>query len=228
MLVTAFSPAYPIDPGPHRAAGRMKDLAEGIRSRQRDWLRAITEKHKISPTRLAKKAGLTATTITRKLNDPEDTSILSEYNVARVSAVVGEPVPSFAGADGPHAFREPEAARYVASEEDLLEAAVTAMTNGLPNADPWVLTSRALEYKGYRPGDVLIVDLSATPKPGDVVCVQLYGREGERTVFRVYEPPIVIGAGPEGDAMQPRFVNDDSLAIMGVVIASFRRREGRG
>lgn len=90
----------------------------------------------------------------------------------------------------------------------------------------WELKSEALLHEGYRPGDILIVNLNAQPKPGDIVLVQLYdwrNRAGTETVFRLYEPPFLIASGPVEAARKPRLINADDVGIKGVVEAMLRR-----
>lgn len=123
---------------------------------------------------------------------------------------------------------EPEAAPFAAGSDDdgAITRAVRALSAGRNAADPWVLKTRALESEGYLPGDVVIVDLNEAPKVGDVVCAQVFGPEGRaETVFRLWQPPYLIGTGRE--ARQPLRVGEDAVMLKGVVVASFRPRQGR-
>jgi predicted component of type VI protein secretion system len=47
------------------------DITDGIRDLQRKWLLQIAEKNTTTITGVAKKAGLTPTTLTRLMNDPD-------------------------------------------------------------------------------------------------------------------------------------------------------------
>lgn len=218
----------------------MSNVVEELRRRQRDWLREIIARHGIAPTRLAKAAGLTPTTITRKVNDPSDTTILSEANVAKIVAYLGESAPVFFGSgvhDGASmalvnkhpGLREREAEPYMAALHDPLAQAIAQLTTR-DGVDAWTLQSRALEYEGYRPGDILIVDLNALPRPGDVVCAQLYDWQrsaGTQTVFRIYEPPYLVAAGPDEATRKPRLIDSENVAVKGVVMTSVRPRGAR-
>jgi DNA-binding Xre family transcriptional regulator len=232
MLATAFSTTYPLPPGGSVVGACVKDVAEQLRRRQRDWLRRIVADHAIKPTPLAKAAGVAATTLTRKLNDDDDTSILSDLTVARICAFLNIPAPNFhddAPRGAPAGLREPDALPYEPGP-DALTAELVALAMRQPGRLPWTLRSRALEYVGYWPSDVLVVDLNAEPRAGDVVCAQLYDwqRPGAtQTVFRLYEPPYLLAAGPDEAARKPRLLDNGNVAVKGVVVASFRERAGR-
>jgi hypothetical protein len=209
----------------------MRDLAETLRRRQRDWLAEIMARFGIKPTPLAKAAGVAVTTITRKLNDPDDTAILSDLTVARICDYLKIAPPNFLSDDPPNlsGLREQEAEPYVAGAADPLMAAIQALTSR-PGVDPWRIKGRALEYEGYRPGDIAIVDLNATPRQGDIVCAQIYDwsqPNNTQTVFRRLEPPFLVGAGPEDAARKPRFIDNEAVIIKGVVVASLRVRPAR-
>jgi hypothetical protein len=227
MLAPAFQQAYPLPPD-FAAGVRMRDVAEKLRQRQRDWLQRIVREHGVKPTPLAKAAGVAATTLTRKLNDPHDTAILSELSVARIAAHLGIPAPNFLTDDEPRGFAEGEAALWQAEDtHDPVAAAIAAMTGGVLHKVAWELRSEALLYESYRPGDILIVNLNAAPKRGDIVLVQLYdwrNRAGTETVFRLYEPPFLIASGPVEAAKKPRLINTDEVGIKGVVEAMLRRK----
>ena len=59
---------------------------------------------------------------------------------------------------------------------------------------PWTIATRAVELEGILPGDVVLLDLNATPKPGDIVCAQVYDwkRMRAETVIRLFDraPPV--------------------------------------
>jgi hypothetical protein len=229
MLATAIEPAYRLHPEFPGAGIVMRDLAERVRQRQRDWLQRIVAEHNVKPTPLAKAAGVAATTITRKLNDPHDTAILSELSVARIAAHLGIPAPNFlVDDDQRRGFSETEAALWQSEgPDDPVADAIAAMTGRALHLVPWELKSQALLHEGYRPGDILIVDLNASPKPGDIVLVQLYdwrNRAGTETVFRLYEPPYLIASGPVEAAKKPRLIDTAEIGIKGVVQAMLRRK----
>ncbi|MGL5447536.1 MAG: LexA family protein [Rhabdaerophilum sp.] len=228
MLATAIEQSYRLRPEFPGVGVVMRDVAERVRERQREWLQRIVREHNIKPTPLAKAAGVAATTITRKLNDPHDTALLSELSVARICAHLGIPAPNFLS-DQPKAlgFSEGEAAVWQGNDADPVASAIHSMIGTTLHLVPWQLRSQALLHEGYRPGDILIVDLNATPKPGDIVLVQLYdwrNAKGTETAFRLYEPPYLIASGPVEAAKRPRLIDSDDVAIKGVMTAMLRHK----
>jgi hypothetical protein len=183
---------------------------------------------------LARAAGVAASTITRKLNDPNDTSVLNDLNVARICAYLKIKPPNFLddlspGETSSMRDREREAEAYTARPDDTLAEYVAIATAGAGKA-AWMLRSRALEYEGFRIGDILIVDRATEPRPGDIVLAQLLGWQtasDPQAVFRVYEPPFLIAAGPDETARKPLLVDNQAVTIQGVVMQSFRPRPGR-
>ncbi|MFZ1964323.1 MAG: hypothetical protein WAU78_12815 [Roseiarcus sp.] len=197
------------------------------REEQRVWLRAVLVQTGLTPHALAKRARISAPTLTVFLNSDKATHALSARTVASLEAATGmrygpEPRPS-------GAFRENEATAYKINGspvDDIVRAAI----GGRNAVDPWLLKSRALEAAGYLPGDVLIVDLNGGPQPGDVVCAQIYNwaRSDAQTVFRVWEPPYLTPATFDPALRRVFVVDNDTTMIRGVVIATVRPRQGRG
>lgn len=106
-----------------------------------------------------------------------------------------------------------------------MSRAVAALVGNDPARAPWVLKSRALEVEGFRPGDVLVVDLNASAQAGDVVCAQIYDWQNHaatQTVFRVYEAPFLISAGYDRSDRKPRLVDGETVVIKGVVTGMVR------
>jgi hypothetical protein len=193
---------------------------------QRVWLRAILERLKIAPTALAQKAGLAQPTITRFLNDKTATHALSARTIAaikRASGMTYGPDPRPVGARDREAI--PFSPKSSGDVADMVRAAIA----GRNAIDPWTMHSRALETAGYIPGDVMIVDLNATPQPGDVVCAQLYdwARSNAQTVFRLWEPPYLTPATHDPKLRQIYPVDNHNVVMKGVVMATIRPRQAR-
>jgi SOS-response transcriptional repressor LexA len=92
--------------------------------------------------------------------------------------------------------------------------------NGLT---PWILRTRAVELAGYLPGDVLVLDLNATPQPGDIVCAQVYdwsSRNRTETVVRVYDraPPIELLVARSIEHHQPIVIDGERVVVKGVFL----------
>jgi len=219
----------------HQSQSTGRQIQQSLREAQRAWLDEVVRHTGRSLSEIAHAAGMSDSTLTRFRNKAAHSGVLSVLSVRKIADATRYPVTPEALGEPPGAsatlagLREPEAQAYAAGPDDVLAAAVSALIGNGSGRDAWLLRSRALEYEGYRPGDVLIVDLNTAPQPGDVVCVQFYDwqRGGAETVFRLYHPPILIGAGPDDAARQPRLTNDPNVAIKGVVLTALRGRAGR-
>lgn len=215
---------------PPRKSERLADL----RSAQRDWLRralahASPRMRSPSFTELAKISDLNGNTLTRFMNKEDYAGVLSTPTIRLVSDATGYPVSSEVLGENPsrvEGFRDAEAEMYVFDDEDPTTAAIKAYIGNRQHVIPWEMRSRALEYEGIKPGSVMLVDMNAEPRAGDVVCVQFYDWQNGRgeTVFRVYEPPFLVAAGPDEAMRKPRLVDDQSVAIKGVVLIAMRPR----
>lgn len=200
-------------------------LPMDMRDEQRAWLAKVLELSGLAPTALAQKAGLAPTTLTRFLNNPEHATALSARTVSAVEKSTGL---RFGEQARPATLRESEAEPFRV-DSDLLSEMVRAAAAGANGIDPWRLRSRALEAAGYLPNDILIVNLNARPETGDVVCAQIYDwtRGRADTVFRVFEPPSLVSATLDPALRRPFFVDNESVVIRGVVVASVRPRQAR-
>lgn len=191
------------------------------RNAVRSWLKRALEMTGLKPTPFAQAAGVAPSTILRAL-DPERTEILTVRTIERLCAAHELPPPTSygVGTNGQvSGFAEPEARLIdVDDVEELLQK---------DDLVPWELTSRTLELAGYLAGDVVIVDTTAQPRPGDVVCAQVYNnRQGTaETVFRIYEPPYLMTAtvDPTVDR-KPILIDGQNVAVMGTVVRLVRLR----
>lgn len=205
---------------------RLHALAEA----QRAFLDEAVRASGMTLTQIARAGQINPSTLTRFRNDKTHGGTLSYPTIATVSEVSGVPAPQEilggnVGATPRRAFREAEAVPYDAGTGDVLARAVAALVGNHAHLVAWELRSRALEYENYQLGDVLIVDLNGEPKSGDIVCAQLYdwtNPAATQTVFRLYEAPFLIGAGPVDTARKPRAVDGENVIIKGVVGAMLR------
>lgn len=183
-------------------------------------------------TEVARRAGLDPSTLSLFLKEVDEGRNLSAQSLRKIeqaSGILFGPVPVMprGQAKPGNGFAEAEATPYVgAGNGNGLNPAIQALLMGKNTADPWVLRSRALETMGYRIGDVLIVDLAIAPKPGDVVCAQIYdwNKGHAETLFRLYQPPCLVAATSDEKLLRPFIVDDQAVTIKGVVVASFRER----
>ncbi len=214
-----------------------KARKERLRAAQLAYLDEVERRTNLTPTEIARLAEGDPSTLTRFKNKPGYNGTLSGQIIEKIEARTGVPAPIDARPKQPQAVQqavrtgthgglsEQEGELYQAPVGDPMAALVTAAVAGRVHVVPWTLHSRALEEEGYFPGDILIVDLNATPQSGDVVCAQLYDFErgaSARTVFRLYHPPFLVGAGREEGARIPQLI-DGSVGMKGVVELSIRR-----
>jgi hypothetical protein len=92
------------------------------------------------------------------------------------------------------------------------QAKVLAAAMAGRKAEVWRLTSDLLAGLSYQPGDFLIVDLAARPKPRDVVLAESL----KVPIFRMYAPPYLFGLPLTGH-VAPVVVDNFQTAIKGVV-----------
>lgn len=205
---------------------RVMDI--NARRKQIAWVKAIMAEMGVNQSELARRAGITHATLSKFLNDPQNLAELSTATVGKIHAV--SPIPHYENARGamPPGFDEAEAMPFDGSHEDAtITRAVEALRNGSNHVQPWVLNTDALENAGYRWGDILAVDMSATPKPGDVVCAQIYDNQGgAETAFRIYHKPYLVASSNSPRHLMPTLI-DQRVDVRGVVIASLRPRLSR-
>jgi len=195
-----------------------------IGDRQRLWLDFVLREMNVSRTELARRADIDPSTLTKFVNSPTGAAMAAKTQAA-IEQVSGLLFAQFGSDDWrPRGLKESEATPYVAEPAGpLTNDAIAAIKQGRNAVDAWVLRSRAMEDLGYLPGDILLVDLNERAVAGDVVCAQIYhpGMRAE-TIFRLYEKPWLVGAGPE--SRRPIAVDDDHVVIKGVVVAMLRPR----
>lgn len=221
-------------PEHHRKEARK----EKLRAAQLAYLDDVEEQTKLTPTEIARAIESDPSTLTRFKNKAGHNGTLSDAIIDKIGSRFGiyappearkksAPVTMEARPSGPaFGLSDLEAEPYQAPKGDRMANLVTAAVAGRVHVVPWLLRSRALEDEGYLPGDVLIVDLNADPDPGDIVCAQLYDFEragGTRTVFRLYHPPFLVGAGKEEGARIPQLI-DGTVGLKGVVEVVIRAK----
>jgi lambda repressor-like predicted transcriptional regulator len=190
-----------------------------LREQHKAWLEGIVRQDGRSLTALAREVGLDQSALTRFMNDDARGAVLDTMTIALIIEATGAPAP-FAdlGTRQPASrkgLRESEAESYVPTPME-----IAAVAQGDEHLAWFVLRSRALEYEGYLPGDKMIVDLNRPARAGDIVCAQFYNWAvpGEtQTVFRIYEPPSLLVAGPVEGERRARLVDGDNVIIKGVL-----------
>lgn len=220
---------------PSSRSQRIRSLADG----QRAYLDDVVAQSGQTLSAIARAANINPSTLTRFRNRDDHAGALSYLTIASIADVTGVPAPveilgepaPTPGASRSRGMRETEAEPYLADTTSDLDKAVAAFVADRNHVVPWELKSRSLEFEGWKSGDILAVDLNIRPGDGDIVCVQLYdwnNHAATQTVFRVYEAPFVMAAGPVEGGRKPRLVDNENVAIKGVVTGMFRGRQMRG
>lgn len=192
---------------------------------QRAYLRRVLERTGWSQTQLAQRAALDPSTLSRFLSGGREGHALRASTLTKIAAASGVPV-SGEAPPAPAGFAEAEASPLSLAGRDDLGIIIAGLAATSRSVDPWLLSSRALENAGYRPGDILLVALDEAPLQGDVVCAQIYDwtKGGAQTVFRLFQPPYLVAATNDTALLRPHATGDASVAVKGVVIASVRGR----
>ena len=197
-----------------------------LQARQKQWLSEIVKLTGDPPSTIAGNSGVSDTTLTRLLNNPEYQGTLTQVTIDRIKATYKVPGPEeYRQGRSAGMFGFGEAERFDAGQEPTgLSAIMTALIGARVAADPWRLKTDALSEAGYLPGDLVIVDLNAEAQPQDVVCAQVYDWKGGRaeTVFRVFDPPFLVAAARERTAYKPLLLDNERVVIKGVVVESYR------
>lgn len=195
-----------------------------VRESVRDWITDVMGRTGLSAGKLARRAGVAASTIHRAL-DPTGTFIMTVTTLTKISQELGIPLPPGLLAGQP---QSPYLSNgFAESELEALDGAPQAEGKAAVNQGVWRISSRALELEGYLPGDVVIVDMGVKPSPGDIVCAQIYNfaRGTAETVLRLYEPPYLIGRAIErGMQPKPALIDGERVVVVGTVVRMIRER----
>lgn len=205
-------------------------LVENTRYKHLRWVRAIMSYKGWSQTELARQAGVDPSTLSRFFREVNPGAMLQSHTIEKIARVGGIPPFREEPPEKPRGYSAGEAARYGSSSPDpLILAAIAGMRETLNNVDPWQLNSSALEYAGYSPGDVLIVDPADEPENGDIVLAYLPDPEdlSDGAIFRIYEDPYLVAATRTPHLQKPLHIVRDQVRVAGVVVASLRGRRIR-
>lgn len=189
---------------------------------QRQWIQRILDRQGITPTELARRAGLDPSTLTRFMGGERDGHMLSARTVRKIEKVA-EP------RETKREEAREEAVPYVAGgmPPSATSAAIAAIKAGRNGVDAWVVSTDDLESLRIFNADILIVDFNAEPRVGDIVCAQIYDwqKGGAKTVFRLYEPPFLLSGSMATAARRPEAVDGRNVQIRGVVVARLSGRD---
>lgn len=102
-----------------------------------------------------------------------------------------------------------------------------ALGAGRAGVDIWQVKTSAMLYRGFAPGDYMLVDGHASErcKAGDTVIAQVYNAGSATTVLREYRPPVLVARGPGEEGAAVHVVDGSNVLIRGRVTASWRATE---
>jgi len=194
---------------------------------QHSYIRDVLRRTGLNQTELAKRAGLDPSTLSRFLSSPTSPT-LRATTIRRIEQASGVVFGAGGAAtdDSTPGLSESEALPLAAGASDLVTLMLTHLRSANGSVDAWTLRSRALELGGFRPGDILFVKLGAPALKGDVVCAQVYDWTAARTetVFRIFDPPYLISATADPRLFAPFRLDDERIAVKGVVLHSLRNK----
>jgi hypothetical protein len=200
-----------------------------VQARQKTWLAEVLERTKLKPSQLAVGAGVSSSTLTRLLNSDDYSGTLAPETIERIKDTYRVPGPEeLAGGGKSVLIGLSEAARFDPKREPAdLSTIITAVINGRSDTEAWRLKTMALEGVGYLPGDIVFVRILAngeSPRSQDAVCAKIIDHQhgSEETVWRIFDPPFLVGAANERTAYKPVLVDGERVRIFGVVEQSFR------
>lgn len=197
----------------------------------KEWIRAVAQYLNLSPSELALKAGLAASTVTRYINDGSNKLTVTEKTLEAIARFSGVPKLVMPGERRLPGFGDGEAAPYQPTMSERLpewvEAAINAHKGARNGVEPWVMKGWALDMLGILPGDVLMIDQNKRPRSGDIVCAQLIDLATGRTetVMRRFEPPFIVMHSAKLGPSRPEAVDDERVIILGVEDGIIRPRQ---
>jgi hypothetical protein len=204
-------------------AVNLSDTTRAVQQEQRAWIRELSRWKRLDASTLAVRAGLSGTTLTRLINDPDYRGTLRADTIKRLTETYGVPTPEEYARGALFPGIEAERFDYKSATPELART-VKQLIAERPGLEPWRLRGEALAAVGYLAGDVVIVDANAAPKPQDAVCAEAYDldRGAANLIWRVYDPPYLVGAGPERTGWKPLAVDGERVRITGVIAQMIR------
>jgi transcriptional regulator with XRE-family HTH domain len=189
----------------------------------KEWIRAVARHLNLSLSDLALRSGLAASTVTRYVNDGSGTIGITKRTLDAISSFAGVPQHVLPGERRLPGMAEPEAVPFDQAETpqpEWVQRAVESFREGSNSVVPWLMKGWALDMAGVLPGDIMLIDLNARPKAGDVVCAQItdWATGAAETIFRRFDPPFIVAHSAKLGPQKPEIVDDDRVAVRGVMI----------
>lgn len=194
-------------------------MADEIQTLLRGWIDSITQRKGWTRTRLAREAGIAATTITRLFDDTY-AGTLNAASIAKIARASGMPAPrNFGGvSEAAPGMAEPDAVP--------LTAEFAGGRDLTANQSVWTVQGQGLAAMGLMPGDRFILDQSVQPQTRDIIMVQSYDNASgtAETLLRVYADGFAVTPLYLVDGQRRMWIDGSNVAVMGVVVESWRGR----
>lgn len=192
----------------------------------KEWLKAVAKHLNLSPSQLALASGLAASTVTRFTNDMSGKATITQASLEKISQYSGFRPGQLPGRSRGNTV----APDTVPLHEDAnvypkwVLTAIDAAKGGRNGVEAWVMKGAALDGIGVMPGDIIIIDMNARAKTGDVVLATVIDPMAGSTeaVMRLYQKPFITTHSLRLGPGRPEHVDDDRISIVGVMIATIR------
>jgi SOS-response transcriptional repressor LexA len=198
---------------------------EDKRREQQEWVRYVAKVMNLTPTGVARAAGLSPSTLNKLLNDPSHDKLLTTRTLQKITDVSGIPPMQLPTTDK-IGFAEQEAIPFIydSSRDERLQMAIRNMLGNSPRRTAWQIKSYSLDLEGIMPGDIVIVDQGLSASNGKPVCAQIYNNAvgAAQTVFRLYRQPYLM-AHSSKEIETPVLVDGSNVKIMGTVDGLLRQ-----
>lgn len=198
-----------------------------VREAQRAWLSGIVASTGKTLTEIAKVSHVSHTTLTR-FNRPDYDGTLNSFTVQQIADAMKVPMPK--GAEPEQRTRRQSPQRDAEEVDpkggDLPTGALADLIGKRRNIRVIRLLTRALELRGYLPGDLLIVDGDEQPREGDIVSasIQEFADSRPEILVRVFEKLVLTAATLDPELTKPVLVDGDRATVTGVVTDLLRTR----
>jgi len=174
--------------------------------RVRLYLQAVLTETGWSAPELARRAGISRSTLHRALT--EDTFTTSTTTLEKIARASGINLPG---------TRAATTARELLPDENVTGDQLA------PHQSWQRVTTDLLVRAGIMPGDILLLDAQATPRQGDIVEAEIVTAAGAHTALRLYDAPYLVTRAA-GDDEKPVLVDGERVMIRAVVVERRWRR----
>lgn len=185
----------------------------------RAWIEQICDAAGVTPTEIARRAGLSHSTLTRFLNSPEPRHQLRERSIAAIEEAFGIRRPAGLASSARHTLTAPAAPVFDPEPPGEKANAIAQMLNEAGKDALYMVADMALNLAGHLPQDLVLVDTNALPKPGDIVAVRPAGSPWPDTLasLRFYDPPFLTAQTDAPALRRPILIAPGEITLIGPV-----------